>query len=519
MSLTLQSQNLMTQPNLRVMSFNIRYNNPNDGMNAWPHRTDMVASMIRFHRADLVGVQEALHGQMQDLGQILAEYSYIGVGRDDGDSLGEYSAIWYKKSRFEVLGSGTYWLSETPDKPSKGWDANLNRIVTWGHFRDRFSGKELFHFNTHFDHRGEEARRQSAKLVLKKIVEFNPEELPTVITGDFNANPTSEPYRILTDRNDPTRIHDSYLTIGRRAHGPNSSWSGFTFPGIPDRRIDYVFTRHNIRVVQAATLTDSWSGRFPSDHLPVIAEVAIDPAIPHEGAHAHNDYEHENPLFDALACGFTSLEADVHLIDGELYVIHDKPVSVEGLPTLRELYLDPLARIVDKYQGHVYPGYRGPFYLMIDFKTSGPETYEVLAEQLKDYAAMLNTADRKHRGPVKIFISGNRPVELILDDPHALAALDGRPNDLGKNISTEKMPVISTRFGSLIAWRGKGEIPSVDLAKLKELAEQAHGEGKRVRLWASPENELTWNVLKEAGIDFINTDQLKKVDSYLRRQK
>ncbi|HET6569399.1 MAG TPA: endonuclease/exonuclease/phosphatase family protein, partial [Rhodothermales bacterium] len=144
-------------PPLRVMSFNLRYNNPDDGLNAWPHRKETVAGMIRFHEADVVGVQEAQIAMLHDLDSLLTGYDWFGLPRASGDAHDEYSAILYRPERLELLDHDTFWLSETPDVRSKGWDAALPRIVTWGKFRDKATGKVFFHFNTHFDHRGEQA--------------------------------------------------------------------------------------------------------------------------------------------------------------------------------------------------------------------------------------------------------------------------------------------------------------------------------------------------------------------------
>jgi endonuclease/exonuclease/phosphatase family metal-dependent hydrolase len=150
---------------LRVMTFNIRYDEPRDKENAWPNRKELVASMIRFHHADLVGLQEALKRQLDDLEKLLPEYAWVGVGRGDGKTEGEYSAILYRKIRFTYLASSTFWLSETPDVASMGWDAAYPRIVTWVKLKDNRTSKTFFHFNTHFDNRGVLAREESSKLL------------------------------------------------------------------------------------------------------------------------------------------------------------------------------------------------------------------------------------------------------------------------------------------------------------------------------------------------------------------
>jgi endonuclease/exonuclease/phosphatase family metal-dependent hydrolase len=159
------SVNIQSQE-VNVMTFNIRYNTKNDSLNAWPYRKDNAASQIRFHNVHILGVQESLHEQMMDLSQLLLKYKYTGVGRDDGKIKGEYSAIFYDTTRLKLMESSTFWLSLTPDVPgSKSWDAAITRIVTWAKFKDAISKKIFYVFNTHFDHIGKEARRESAKLL------------------------------------------------------------------------------------------------------------------------------------------------------------------------------------------------------------------------------------------------------------------------------------------------------------------------------------------------------------------
>src|SRR4030095_2184270 len=188
-----------TAPSLRVMSFNLRYNNPGDGPNSWPLRKSWVAQLIRFHDADVIGVQEALDGMLADLDTLLPEYSRVGVGRTDGKMKGEDSAILYKRDRLEVLENNTFWLSPTPEVPgSKGWDAALERIATWGRFRDRATGCTYVHLNTHFDHMGEHARQESARLIRERLATIDAAGSPLVMTGDLNSRPTSVGYRILT---------------------------------------------------------------------------------------------------------------------------------------------------------------------------------------------------------------------------------------------------------------------------------------------------------------------------------
>ncbi|MEL7534519.1 MAG: endonuclease/exonuclease/phosphatase family protein, partial [Bacteroidota bacterium] len=184
----LLTNSLFAQNSLKIMSFNIRLNVESDGENAWPKRTDIVKSMFDYHQADLLGVQEALPDQMEDLKSMLPEYGAHGIARDTG-KWGEYSAIFYRRTRLILEEGGTFWLSETPEQPSKGWDAALNRIATWGIFQDKASGERFLYLNTHFDHRGVKARQESARLLVAQSKALNPENLPVLLSGDFNFTP------------------------------------------------------------------------------------------------------------------------------------------------------------------------------------------------------------------------------------------------------------------------------------------------------------------------------------------
>lgn len=264
----------------QVMTFNLRYPNPGDGFNYWPNRKELAASMIRYHDADIIGVQEAFRGQLDDLMSLLPGYEWFGVCRTDGsvkpDPEGEFSAILYRTDRFERLDGNTFWLSEDPEAVGKaGWDAALPRIVTWARFRDKATGGEFFHFNTHFDHIGKVARAESARLIREQITALAG-AAPVVLTGDFNAIPTETPYLEITNPERPGHLQDALYLSEQPHHGPMSTWSGFQFPGVPDRRIDYVFIKNKVHVIKHAILSDSWSGRFPSDHLPVLARVEIE---------------------------------------------------------------------------------------------------------------------------------------------------------------------------------------------------------------------------------------------------
>jgi len=260
---------------MNVISFNIRYNSPSDSANAWPYRKDLVASQILFHEAHLIGVQEALHVQMMDLLDRLPGFRFVGVGRDDGKEKGEYSAIFYDTNRIQLLMTKTFWLSPQPEVPgSKGWDAAITRVVTWAKFRDSKTRKEFYAFNTHFDHIGKLARRESAKLLIEKVNEIAGKS-PVVITGDFNSSPTDEPIQVITDAANSLHLVDARSISKTPHYGPTGTFNGFTSKEINDNPIDYVFIRNGVKVLKHATFSQSWHGRFSSDHFPMFAQVVI----------------------------------------------------------------------------------------------------------------------------------------------------------------------------------------------------------------------------------------------------
>ena len=268
-SITIQSQEL------NVMTFNIRYNNKNDSLNAWPYRKDNAASQVKFHNVHILGVQEALHDQMMDLSRSLTKYKYTGVGRDDGKTKGEYSAIFYDTTRLKLIESSTFWLSLTPEVPgSKGWDADITRIVTWARFKDNISKKIFFVFNTHFDHIGQEARRESAKLVKRRVKEIAGNN-PVIITGDFNSHPSDEPIKILMDENDKDKFIDTKAVSILPHYGPLGTFNGFASKERDNEPIDFIFIKGKWKVLQHATLSQTWGGRFSSDHFPVFAKLSF----------------------------------------------------------------------------------------------------------------------------------------------------------------------------------------------------------------------------------------------------
>ena len=268
-SISVQSQEL------NVMTFNIRLNIKSDSVNAWPNRKDNAASQIKFHKVHVLGVQEALHDQMMDLSQSLLQYKYVGVGRDDGKTKGEYSAIFYDSTRLRLLQSSTFWLSLTPEiAGSKSWDAAITRIVTWAKFKDVTSKKTFFVFNTHFDHIGKEARRESAKLLKQRVKEITGNN-PVIIMGDYNSKPSDDPIKILTDPTDKDSFIDTKAVSLTPHYGPQGTFNAFTSKETDNEPIDFIFLKGKWKVLQHATLSQTWGGRFSSDHFPVFTKLSF----------------------------------------------------------------------------------------------------------------------------------------------------------------------------------------------------------------------------------------------------
>ncbi len=256
---------------LQVLSYNIRYNTPADGENAWPLRKDKVAQLVSDLEPDLCGFQEALIGQVRDLQQRLPDFDWVGVGRNDGEEQGEFTPVFYRRERLELLAARTFWLSEAPEAPgSKSWDAALPRIVTWARFRDRRTETEFYFFNTHFDHRGVEARQQSALLLAERLPALAG-AAPFLLAGDFNFDERSRPYRLLTAAESPFR--DARYASRTPHRGPTASFNDWRALRPEESRIDYLFVSKEVQVHAHRILDTRFDGRFPSDHLPVWAQV------------------------------------------------------------------------------------------------------------------------------------------------------------------------------------------------------------------------------------------------------
>lgn len=236
-------------------------------------------------------------------------------------------------------------------------------------------------------------------------------------------------------------------------------------------------------------------------------------------SHAHNDYVHDRPLFDALAQGFISVEADILLDKDKLYVGHNK-VDLVNLPLmpLDSFYLSPLYQRYNELDGSIYPGYSGLFYLWIDIKYEGKTVIERLEELIGPYRRMLYSPALNPKGKVQLIISGDRPYDLILGDDKPYFFLDGRPADLKDNYSSEKMPFISQNIYNVCQINGEGFLENSELATLEELVAECHDQGKKIRFWATPDNERMWKQLLTAEVDLINTDSLGGLALFLKKQ-
>ncbi|MDR1096890.1 MAG: endonuclease/exonuclease/phosphatase family protein [Tannerella sp.] len=267
---------------LIVGTYNIRNDNRGDkeNGNGWDRRCPLIAQQILFNDFDIFGTQEVLHNQLEDLLNALPQYSYTGVGRDDGGTKGEYVPVFYKKDRFKLLKSGNFWLAENTEYPVKGWDAALPRICTWGQFKDLKKGKKLWFFNLHFDHIGVEARKKSAILVLEKITEMCGKDA-VILTGDFNVDQTNESYKLLAGSD---ILNDTYEKAVVR-YALNGTFNSFKSNELTNSRIDHIFVTDKFKVDRYGILTDSYrtpkndirlnAGDFPKEVFNVEAEARM----------------------------------------------------------------------------------------------------------------------------------------------------------------------------------------------------------------------------------------------------
>lgn len=253
-----------------AMTYNIRYATERDGINSWENRKDWVADLIDYYEPGVFGIQEGLDHQVRYLDSTLVDYQFVGVARDDGQNEGEYAAIYFRPDTYQVIDSGTFWLSLTPDEPSYGWGANYRRICTWAKFESKETEQQIIVFNAHFDHESEEARIESAKLIHQEAKNINHQGLPVLIMGDFNAIPESDPIKYLT-----ANYLDSKQISKTEPFGPIGTYNGFDTSHPLDVRIDYIFVNEHIQVNKYAVLSNARSNRTPSDHLPVLVSYSM----------------------------------------------------------------------------------------------------------------------------------------------------------------------------------------------------------------------------------------------------
>jgi endonuclease/exonuclease/phosphatase family metal-dependent hydrolase len=255
---------------ITVGSFNVRYDNPRDSGNLWSARLPRVAALIAFHDFDIVGTQEGLQHQLEGMQALLPGYTYYGIGRDDGALKGEHSAIFIKKDAFTILDKGDFWLSETPTQPGFGWDARINRICSWVLLKHKVTHKKMYCFNVHYDHQATIARKESSKLILEKIKTIAGES-PVILTGDFNGDHSSEWYQFIANSGS---LLDTYIRVAV-PYKPNGTFQGFGPNLNPDQVIDHIFTSSHFTVSRWGVLTDSYNGKFPSDHFPVLSRITL----------------------------------------------------------------------------------------------------------------------------------------------------------------------------------------------------------------------------------------------------
>ncbi len=270
----------LNQERIKVLSFNIRYDNPSDGENSWSNRKYMVTDLIHSVYPDVMGMQEATHRQFSDLGAILPEYARSGVGRDDGKERGEYAAILYKKIEFNLLDESTFWLSEHPDDTgSISWGAHLPRVVSWVKLEEKKTKKVFYVFNTHFSHVSDSAKMQSARLLISKI-NIIANGKPVILTGDFNFTNESKGYAILTEKtSDAAGLTDAQFASETPHFGGNVTYNGFGT--VEDgKKIDFVFVNHSFTVLQHGIYPIHEKDHYISDHYPVFSELEFRQGAP-----------------------------------------------------------------------------------------------------------------------------------------------------------------------------------------------------------------------------------------------
>ena len=260
---------------LTVMSFNIRYGTANDGENHWTRRREMLFDVIREQNADLIGVQEALAAQIDEIVAAVPAYAVVGVGRDDGKARGEFSAILFRRDRFRVADSGTFWFSDTPAVPgSKSWGNTITRISTWARFIER-DGSAFWHFNLHLDHQSQPSRERSTELLLQRITARSGPAEPVIVTGDFNVGETNPAIYTMVGKPGAQGAFVDAFRVKYPGEKEVGTFNGFKFGATTGDKIDYVLVQPGTEVIDATIIRTSRDNRYPSDHFPVVARIRL----------------------------------------------------------------------------------------------------------------------------------------------------------------------------------------------------------------------------------------------------
>jgi alpha-1,2-mannosidase, putative len=351
---------------IKVMSFNIRYDTSSDGANQWKYRKDQVGKMLKEQAPDIIGLQEVLNNQLEDLKERLPEYKTIGVGRTDGKKEGEYSPLFYKEERFTEEESGTFWLSEKPTKiGKKGWDASHPRIATWAILKDKISNQCFFILSTHFDHKGKTVRKESAKLILSKVEEYA-NGLPAIIMGDLNVTPDSDAYSILTNKNNDCYFYDSRI-YAQKNNGKEGTNHNFGVVEDAERkRIDYIFINNQLSALKYLVLPDGDEKSFYSDHSPILTTLSLKEAFyptkqvdPYIGTGGHGHvFMGANVPFGFVQLGPTSIPqswdwtSGYHISDSTIIGFSHTHLSGTGIGDLSDISIMPVIGNVQLDRGN-----------------------------------------------------------------------------------------------------------------------------------------------------------------------
>jgi len=264
---------VIAQQDFNVMTFNIRLNTNADSSNAWRYRKDEVVSQIKFYDVDILGIQEGLIDQVNDLKSAISSHQFVGVARDDGKERGEFSGLFINTEKLKILNSGTFWLSLTPDIPgSKSWDAAITRICTWAFLKDKNGKHKFYIFNTHLDHMGKISRVESVKLILSKMDELAA-GYPVILTGDMNSSDEDDPVKTINARQNKIHLFNSAEVSAEGHYGPSGTFNNFESHEVNQQPIDFIFVTESFNVLKQATISESWNGHFSSDHFPVLAKI------------------------------------------------------------------------------------------------------------------------------------------------------------------------------------------------------------------------------------------------------